>query len=204
MKFNLQMIIIIGMKAILFFGLYSLFLYIAISGIKKSGSALVGLLAGALTIATFYVVRFSRTIIYKPKEKLHRAAYRDDVLEMRKLIQNGFDFNAKDSRGWTPLHYAAFNAQFAAAKFLLKNNAEINFQDKKGLSPLSLAIKVNSLYLVELLLEHGANLQLRHKNGQTIAEFASGIYYINPFFSYGDVWEIRDVIKKAAKKPPKS
>ncbi len=167
-------------------------------------SLAIGVVAILLTGLSFLIFFQLKSILNKPKEKLHRAAYRDDVLEMRKLIQNGFDINAKDSKGWTPLHYAIFNTSFDAAKFLLKNNAEINFQDKKGLSPLSLAIKVNSLHLVELLLEHGANLQLRHKNRQTIAEFASGIYYINPFSSCEVLQDIRKAIKKAAEKPPKS
>ena len=67
----------------------------------------------------------------KKKEK-----YRDyyplmnasDNEELKRLLENGIDINAKDGDGWTALMDASNKGNLEIAKYLLENGADINSQ----------------------------------------------------------------------------
>ena len=67
----------------------------------------------------------------KEKEK-----YRDyyslmnasDNEELKRLLENGIDINAKDGDGWTALMDASNKGNLEIAKYLLENGADINSQ----------------------------------------------------------------------------
>ena len=53
------------------------------------------------------------------------------------LVNAGYDFNATDNRGKTPLHYAAQYGHKKIAEFLIKNGARAkNLKENFGMSPL--------------------------------------------------------------------
>jgi ankyrin repeat protein len=52
-------------------------------------------------------------------ERLHFAAQDGDLAQVERLIRAGFDINAFDSLGKTPLHWAAEGEHFEIAAFLI-------------------------------------------------------------------------------------
>ncbi len=94
------------------------------------------------------------------KERLHFAADEGNLEEVRRLIENGYDFNAfDDSMSFTPLHYAIVNEHYNVAKYLIEVGANINAneEEKIGETPLG-QVAANCTYeMAEFLISHGAN-----------------------------------------------
>ena len=90
---------------------------------------------------------------------LHEAVSQNQIQEVRRLINEGFDVNeeALSSEG-TPLHIAAYNGYETIAKILISKGADINSQNINGLTPLHLATQKNYLNVVKLLLTYKAKI----------------------------------------------
>ena len=77
------------------------------------------------------------------------------------LFKRGSNVNARDNEGKTPLHYASFEGMVTK---LVELGANVNLVDNRGRSPIfenSDSIKTN------YLLAHGAKLDLRDTDGRT-------------------------------------
>ena len=55
---------------------------------------------------------------------------------IRNLLKAGFDPNAEDRDGFTPLHYAVRWKQMGALELLLNANANPNHSSKTGVTPV--------------------------------------------------------------------
>ncbi len=64
---------------------------------------------------------------------LHEAVRKGDNEQVKLLISNGFDVNAKDIMGQTPLHWTR---SMDMAKVLLVSGADVNAKDDSGNTPL--------------------------------------------------------------------
>ena len=94
-------------------------------------------------------------------DELHDAARAGDLREIRSLIGQGADVNARDpDDGDTPLDAAVRNRQVEAAEQLLLHGADPN-RRTRGSTPLHLAAERGIIELARLLLDHGANAELR-------------------------------------------
>jgi ankyrin repeat protein len=71
---------------------------------------------------------------------LHAVAEGGHVAQVRALLDQGADPNARDAEGRTPLHLAAANGHQATAEALLDGGADINARDADGHTPLDEAI----------------------------------------------------------------
>ena len=61
---------------------------------------------------------------------IHDAAARGDTEEVRRLLGEGADVNAKTQADWTPLHAAARDGHNDVCELLLEAGAEINARCK--------------------------------------------------------------------------
>ena len=90
-----------------------------------------------LTVIIVPIVMIIAAAISKEKEEEEKKEkYRDyyslinasDNEELKRLLENGIDINAKDGDGWTALMDASNKGNLEIAKYLLENGADINSQ----------------------------------------------------------------------------
>jgi uncharacterized protein len=105
-----------------------------------------------------------------PRYCVFAAAYNDDAVAVRLLVEHGapVDATAEDS---TPLLFALQWSRFASAAELLKLGANPDYLGPKGVTPLQCLLKkgVDPRH-VRMLIEHGASLDTRNAAGQTARE----------------------------------
>jgi ankyrin repeat protein len=96
---------------------------------------------------------------------------------IRRLISEGADVNAKNSKGWTPLIYAARNSESTEiVTLLIEAGADVNAKADSGWPPLMYAAgRYSSIpEIVTLLIEAGADVNYRDVEGYTPLIFAAG------------------------------
>ncbi|WP_425384297.1 ankyrin repeat domain-containing protein [Wolbachia endosymbiont (group B) of Eupithecia inturbata] len=87
-------------------------------------------------------------------KKLLAAVQDTGLNEVKDLINQKANINAKDMYGWTPLHFAASRNKLSVVEFLFNNNANINAKDVYGNTPLHVAAQYSSnLEIVKFLLD---------------------------------------------------
>ena len=97
------------------------------------------------------------------------AIKRGDVGDLRDLLKQGAEANAKDCYGQTALMLAAHAGYQEAVRELIADGADLNVTAKYGLSALMLAIVAGHAEVARMLTEAGADLTLR---GSGAAGFA--------------------------------
>ena len=100
--------------------------------------------------------------------------------EVRQLIQDGADINAKDKNKSTPLMSAAeYNTNPEVLKVLLEADTDVNAQSKNGWTPLMhVALYNTNPEVLKVLLEAGADVNAKEdRYGSTPLNFIS-IYNI--------------------------
>ncbi|KAH7232987.1 ankyrin repeat-containing domain protein [Fusarium tricinctum] len=83
---------------------------------------------------------------------LHSLVREGNLPPMEILLDNGYDLDARDSKGQTSLHLAIFHNHFDIAEKLLSRGADVNAEDYSFTTPLSLAIRLERCNFAELLL----------------------------------------------------
>ena len=96
---------------------------------------------------------------------LHLAAYRGDIENVKKYLQDGTDVDSQGDFGCTALHTAANGGNKDVVEFLISKGATV---DARGayydLTPLYYAAKHNYEDIVDLLLAKGANINAKDKD----------------------------------------
>ena len=79
----------------------------------------------------------------------------------------GFDMNAKDGKGSTPIHWASYLASENAVNFLSSwEGIDLNIRDQDGgYTPLHLAVMSGISKNVHKLLLRGADKNIKDKHG---------------------------------------
>lgn len=86
---------------------------------------------------------------------------------MLRLLDEGVDVNARDSRESTPLIEASFLGSYKKATILIERGARVNAQDQDGMTPLMWASSSREPSIVKLLLTNKADVNARDKRGRT-------------------------------------
>jgi hypothetical protein len=121
------------------------------------GSLVVAGLGGVLLL-----LAFARNP-QQPTAPLSRAATGRDAAQIKKLIAQGADVNARDEAGLTALMWAAREGDTEAARLLIDARADLDVRDcaSAGWTPLMHAIHKKQNDLARLLIERGADLNAR-------------------------------------------
>lgn len=90
------------------------------------------------------------------------------------LLNNGYDVNAVDDIGFTPLMYAAMTGNTDMTRALLENGADPNMKNYyAGATALMIAAKHGHTDIARDLLGAGADPTVENYSGQTAARIAS-------------------------------
>eukprot|EP00968_Pinguiococcus_pyrenoidosus_P012483 scaffold1096_cov171-Pinguiococcus_pyrenoidosus.AAC.4 len=105
---------------------------------------------------------------------LHDAAERGDVGEVRRLVDEGVDKEARERRyGRTPLCSAARHGHLEVVQALLDRGADKEAADKDGWTPLHCAAENGHVEVVQALLDRGANKEAAKDHGWTPLHIAA-------------------------------
>ena len=91
------------------------------------------------------------------------------------LIDEGYDVNARQPDGTTPLHWAAYKLDLALVQLLLESGAEVDVTNDYGATPLAEAVKAVNEPLVRALLAAGADPDSPNADGQTALMLSADI-----------------------------
>jgi ankyrin repeat protein len=94
---------------------------------------------------------------------LLRASAKGDLASVKKLVSDGADVNAADTKGRTPLIEAAWAGHADVVKYLVDKGAIIDAADGAGYSPLMRACEEGHVPVVAFLINKGANVNIRGK-----------------------------------------
>ena len=101
---------------------------------------------------------------------LHLAAMEGNVKEIERLIPLGYNVNAQDNYGYTPIHLAEYNSVEASLSYrdgkngvdylltivkLARNGANENLVDNEGLSPRGLKQKAYEVEAFKQIKKRG-------------------------------------------------
>lgn len=138
---------------------------------------LAGMVVACTAVGCAFMQTRSAETATNPKNRyasLHEASGAGDLDEVKRLLTQGADVNAKDTDGRTPLHRAAWHGRKDVAAVLLAQGANVNEADASGTTPLHLAARFGPKLVPELLLDKGAQINARDKAGNTPLHAAAG------------------------------
>jgi ankyrin repeat protein len=100
--------------------------------------------------------------------KVHFAAARGQVDEVKKLLRKGEDVDARNAKERTPLYEAAQRGRFEVVKLLVERGAAVNAMEREeGFTPLHVSSERKHIEVVNYLLSRGADVNARNKWDQT-------------------------------------
>ena len=84
---------------------------------------------------------------------LRDACHQGNIVYARNLIKNGYNVNATDVNGNTPLILAAYNGHLNIVKLLIQKGANVNLSNNDFHTPLELAVINGHLNIVKILIK---------------------------------------------------
>jgi hypothetical protein len=90
-----------------------------------------------------------------------------DIEEIRALLKEGTDVNARNNLLETVLHQAVMNHRSDIIRILLDAGADVNIKDQLGKTPLFWAAYDGPIESVKLFLDKGSDVNAKDNNGKT-------------------------------------
>jgi ankyrin repeat protein len=91
------------------------------------------------------------------------------VDDVRTLLDEGADVEAKTERGLTALGFAAARGHIEVVRLLLEQGADVEAKTEGGLTALMAAAALGHIEVVRLLLEQGADVNAETEGGKKTA-----------------------------------
>ncbi len=105
--------------------------------------------------------------------ELMTAAGNGKTAEVKALLDQGANVNARDSLGFTALMFAAKSGNTSTVKLLLENGADVNAKSRMlGYTALINAAAFGDEEMVRVLIAQGANVNARNDDGVTALTIA--------------------------------
>jgi len=104
---------------------------------------------------------------------LHRAIQKGDANEVKKLIEEGSDVNAKDSSDRIPLGYAAQKGNMEIVQLLISAGADVNGKGHDDQVPFVWASETGHLDIAKLLILEGTDVTATDNGGSTCLIWAA-------------------------------
>ena len=90
-----------------------------------------------------------------PNNLIHKAAEEGNIEAVKQHLAAGWDVNAKDEDGWTPLYYATTEE---IAGLLIAKGADVNAKAEDGNTPMCVETGAANKKIIELLIAEGADV----------------------------------------------
>lgn len=117
--------------------------------------------------ASLFVASLGAAATPELDAKLLGAAQKGSATEVRALLDQGADANARAADGSTPLLFAAHVGDAAGVQALLAAKADPNLANRYGVAPLHEAALRADATMLETLLDAGAQVDLALPQGET-------------------------------------
>lgn len=101
------------------------------------------------------------------------AIKQGDAAQVRTLIQQHADVNAKDLDGTTALHWAVQRDELDVVGLLLNSGANAKAANRYGISPLLVACEIGNVEVIDRLLRAGADANSATPAGETALMIAA-------------------------------
>jgi 26S proteasome non-ATPase regulatory subunit 10 len=113
------------------------------------------LLIGLSAIVVCIAVLRLPTGLMLAEEPFHRPAATNDIAGMSRLLEHGYDVNARDDNGDTALYYALSHGNLEMADFLLSKGATIDVSNRHGYTLASNVRRTGPARARDWLRDHG-------------------------------------------------
>ena len=110
--------------------------------------------------------------LFSQDSSIHMAVVENNRDQLRVLLDNGADINAKMQGGWTPLMISIKYGYLDLTRDLINAKADINVGDDKGNTALILAVSAKRIEGVRILLANRADVTLKNDDGMDALEIA--------------------------------
>ncbi|XP_054709463.1 poly [ADP-ribose] polymerase tankyrase-2-like [Uloborus diversus] len=108
----------------------------------------------------------------RKRTALHEAVDVEDVVWLRKLLEEGSNTRARDETGQTPLHAALMRRKERIADILVDADCITDIEDEDGYTPLQIAAEKGCLRIIEKLIAGGADTARKDRQGRTLLHIA--------------------------------
>ncbi len=97
------------------------------------------------------------------RELFNSAINSETIDQVKYLIENGADINAKDESSLTALHHAVLNGNMEMIQLVIENGSDINVKNKSGYTPSDLALVSSKGLEILSLLRQASTHQCKIK-----------------------------------------
>lgn len=116
-----------------------------------------------LNLGIIILVMFLNSNAFANEPAIILNIKKNNIEEVKKLIESAIDVNIEGEEGKTPLCWAASLNALDIARLLIKNGADVNIGGWYHDTPLVEAARHNFLEMAELLIDNGANINPKNK-----------------------------------------
>jgi ankyrin repeat protein len=101
-------------------------------------------------------------------ERLCKAAFVCDFVQVRELLAQGANPNVRDEDLRTPLHQAVLGNSVGLVGLLIEAGAELDAKDSQGYTPLHFAAQEFLPEIARILVGKGADVNARDEDGNSV------------------------------------
>ena len=109
----------------------------------------------------------------KAASDLLEAILAGSLDEIKRIVSDGVDLNARADDGFTPLMLAATRGDPSVTEFLIGKGADVNARNKIGQTPLMIAAQGGFKDVAQQLIAAGADVRTRDNEGRNAVVWAA-------------------------------